>query len=70
MMRLTVHMSPLQHRSGYPARIAALLRSGTFCALRGRWHVRRHLAAVGPDERRVTFELEPRDTVARAIEQA
>lgn len=69
-MRITVHMTPRQHRSGYAARISELMMIGSFCALRGRWQVLRKLALVTPDECRVTFELEPRDTIARAIEQA
>jgi len=71
-MRLDVEMSRSQYCTGFAERIARLLRAGTFCALRGRWRVRRQLALYDRrselrDMRRVTYALEPLDTVARDV---
>jgi hypothetical protein len=76
-MRLDVHMTPRQFRDGFADRIAALLYTGCFRALRGRWRVRRQLRVLDCRRRQrlelqqVTFDLEPLDAAADAVaEQA
>ena len=74
MLQLDVHMSPWQYRDGFAERIGELLAAGTFIGCRGRWRVHRRLAEVATlqdgqitvNVRRVRFELEPLDDVARA----
>jgi len=78
-MRLDVHMTPRQFHDGFADRIAALLYTGRFRALRGRWRVRRQLVVfdcrplIGacrqryPTLQQVTFALEPLDAVADAV---
>ncbi len=75
MMQLEVHMSPWQYADGYAERIGALLGEGSFIGCAGKWRVLRRLAAVDTlrdaqvtvEVRRVTFELEPLDGVARNL---
>lgn len=78
-MRLDVHMTPRQFRDGFADRIAALLYTGCFRVVRGRWRVRRQLRVLDctplvgacrprmPTLQQVTFELEPLDAVADAV---
>lgn len=75
MMQLEVHMSPWQYADGYAERIGALLGEGSFIGCAGKWRVLRRLAAVDVtsrgqvtvEVRRVTFELEPLDGIARKL---
>lgn len=78
-MRLDVHMTPRQFRDGFADRIAALLYTGRFRSLEGRWRVRAQLAVLDclplvgdirqryPTLQQVTFSLEPLDAVADAV---
>lgn len=75
-MQLEVHMSPWQYADGYAERIGALLGEGSYIGCAGKWRVRRWLAAVDTvrgghvftvEVRRVTFELEPLNGVARNL---
>lgn len=76
MLQLEVNMSPWQYRDGYADRIAELLVQGAFVGCPGKWRVHRKLAAVElaracavtVEVRRVTFEIDPVDAVARRVE--
>lgn len=73
-MRLDVHMTPLQYRTGFCDTITTLLAAGSFRALAGQWRVRCRLALLENERRRtvlrqVTFDLVPIDVVALRIAQ-